>query len=288
MSFIWRRQVGAVPMRLASAWRQPVRALERLYAEYPAPDDGFAAATARLEPAGPLRRWLRPSVAIAGDFAIPDAAPLPLAQALLAAEMALNLQLALGWSQHLLLHAASVERDGEALLLVGESGSGKSTLAALLGERGWRLMGDEFVLLRLDGSGLADPHPRAVSLKNQSIAAMRAVVPDERRWGPMLEGTPKGTVRHLIPNARAIARQREAARPAMILFPRFGDSAALAPVGKADAFVRLTEGSTNYLALGRSAFATLTALVTAAPAVELHYANSEQGVAAVEQLWAAR
>ncbi len=288
MSHVWSRQVGAVPMRLASAWRAPVALMERLYRDFPAPEHGFASATARLEPAGPLRRWLRPSVAIAGDFTIPDAAPLPLAQGLLAAEMALNLQLALGWSQHLLLHAAAVERDGDAILLVGASGSGKSTLAALLGERGWRLMGDEFALLRLDGSALADPHPRLVSLKNESIAAMRAEVTDPARWGPELTGTPKGTVRHLVPNADAIARQREPARPALILFPRFGEGPGLHPVGRADAFVRLTEGSTNYLALGDAAFLTLTALVTSAPAVELHYRDGDSAVAAVAQLWGAR
>src|SRR3546814_7285964 len=63
---------------------------------------------------------------------------------LLAAEMGMNLQVALGWRRHLLLHASAVEKDGRAVILSGVSGSGKSTLAALLGETGWRLMGDEF------------------------------------------------------------------------------------------------------------------------------------------------
>ncbi|MGE9115877.1 ATP-binding cassette domain-containing protein, partial [Escherichia coli] len=78
---------------------------------------------------------------------------LPLAHGLLAAEMAMNLQLALGERRFLLLHAATVERDGRAIVLTGESGAGKSTLAALLSGRGWRLMGDEFALVNPD-SGL--------------------------------------------------------------------------------------------------------------------------------------
>ena len=61
----------------------------------------------------------------------------------------MNLQMALGARRWLLLHASCVERDGRALLMSGHSGAGKSTLSALLAERGWRLLGDEFALLDL-------------------------------------------------------------------------------------------------------------------------------------------
>ena len=61
-----------------------------------------------------------------------------------------------------------------ALILTGESGAGKSTLAALLGERGWRLMGDEFALLDLETGALL-PFPRAVSLKNGAIRVIGRV-----------------------------------------------------------------------------------------------------------------
>src|SRR3546814_8160307 len=98
---------------------------------------------------GPFRRWFRPSIFITGDHGLADAAPMSLAHGLLAAEMGMNLQMALGWRRHLLLHASSVEKNGRALVMTGESGSGKSTLAAQLGERGWRLMGDEFALLEM-------------------------------------------------------------------------------------------------------------------------------------------
>ena len=104
--------------------------------------------TVRLEPEKPWRRWLRPSVAIRGDYVLPDAAPLPLAMGLLAAEMGMNLQMALGQKRYLLLHASSAEKDGRALIMTGESGAGKSTLSALLGERGWRLDGRRVRLAR--------------------------------------------------------------------------------------------------------------------------------------------
>src|ERR1700754_2380564 len=142
-----------------SAWKAPLDALARLYAAYPKPADGLADFTVRLEPEKPWRRLLRPSVAIRGDFTLPDAAPLSLAHGLLAAEMGMNLQMALGQRRYLILHASAVERDGRALLMTGHSGAGKSTLAAILGERGWRFMGDEFALLD-PATGLVHAFPR--------------------------------------------------------------------------------------------------------------------------------
>src|SRR3546814_19056331 len=103
---------------------------------YPYEPDRPAVATVRLGAARPCLRWLRPSVHSGGDFIVPDALPLPLSMGLLAAQMGMNLQVALGWRRHLLLHASAVANDGRALVLSGLSGSGKSTLAALLGETG--------------------------------------------------------------------------------------------------------------------------------------------------------
>jgi HprK-related kinase A len=237
----------------------------------------------RLEPERPWRRWLRPSLAIQGDYILPDAAPMALAHGLLAAEMGMNLQMALGLKQYLLLHAASVEKEGRALILTGESGAGKSTLAALLGERGWRLMGDEFALLGLDDGALR-PFPRAVSLKNGAIRLMeREVGPS--RFGPRLDGTPKGAIRHLRPNAAALDAMAEPARPALILFPRFGEAAAVRPIGQAEVFMRLTQASTNYVALGAAAFEALTRLVGDCPAAAIDYPDADSAIALVEELW---
>ncbi len=279
-----RIAVGPVQFRIGSDWAPPIAALARLYAGYPQDEARPADATVRLFAARPWRRWLRPSVHIGGDFVVPGALPLPLSMGLLAAEMGMNLQVALGWRQHLLLHASAAEKDGRALIMSGESGSGKSTLAALLGESGWRLMGDEFTLIAPD-SGDAFAFPRAVSLKNEAIAEMTARV-DAARLGPLLVGTPKGDVRHLIPRADAIERMDEPARPALLLFPRFGGAAAVEPMGEGEAFVRLTEASTNYVALGEPGFTALTRLVRETPAFHLSYPDSATGTALVEQLWA--
>lgn len=277
----FRVQVGPATFRIGSAWREPLAQMAELYRDYPQPE--FTDFSVRLEPTGLLRRWLRPSVAICGDYMLPDAAPLPLAQGLLAAEMAMNLQMALGWRRHLLLHASAVERDGRVLVMTGQSGSGKSTLSALLGSRGWRFMGDEFVLLD-PVSGDAVPFPRLISLKNSAIAAMQAVKPDGH-FGPLLAGTPKGDIRHLVPPGDAIARMGQGGAPALLLFPRFGYPGEVREVAPGETFMRLTQASTNYVALGEAGFTTLTRFVRSVPSRAIDYQSGEEAVALVEQLW---
>ena len=279
-----RIAVGPVQFRIGSDWAAPIAALKTLYAGYPCDKARPADATVRLFAARPWRRWLRPSVHIGGDFIVPDALPLPLSMGLLAAEMGMNLQVALGWRRHMLLHASAVAKDGRAVILSGESGSGKSTLAALLGEGEWRLMGDEFTLIE-PGSGDALAFPRAVSLKNEAIAEVAARV-DAARLGPLLAGTPKGDIRHLVPRADAIAAMHDPARPALLLFPRFGGEPAIERIGEGEAFVRLTEASTNYVALGEAGFSAMTRLVRETPAFTISYPDSASGMAIVEQLWA--
>ena len=277
-------RIGPAVFRIGSAWPGPLRDLTRLYADYPAPGGAIADFTVRLEPASRARRWLRPSIFITGDHGLADAAPMSLAHGLLAAEMGMNLQMALGWRRHLLLHASSVEKDGRVLVMTGESGSGKSTLAAQLGERGWRLMGDEFALLDLD-SGHIFAFPRLVSLKNRAIDVIASEVP-AGRLGPMLRGTAKGDIRHLVPRADAVARMDDGAPPALLLFPRYGHAADVRPVAQGEVFMRLTQASTNYVALGEPAFAALTRFITTVPACAIDFASGDEAIALVDQLWA--
>ena len=276
-------RIGPVGFRIGSDWRAPIGAMDDLYRDYPQPQDGVPDFTVRLFAARPWRRWIRPAVHLGGDFVIPEAAPLPLAQGVLAAEMAMNLQMALGQRRYLVLHASAVEKDGRALVMTGESGAGKSTLAALLMARGWRLMGDEFALLD-PVTGMLHGFPRLISLKNEAIGVMEAALPDAR-WGPLLAGTPKGDIRHLVPDSRAIAAMDVPARPALILFPAFGHAVAERVVEPSECFVRLTQASTNYVALGEAGFDALTGLVRGVPARAIDYPDTDGAIALVERLW---
>ncbi|WP_242414307.1 HprK-related kinase A [Sphingomonas panni] len=278
-------RIGPVGFRIGSEWRAPIDQLRDLYRDYPRPDDGIVDFNVRLFAARPWRRFVRPSVMIGGDFTIPDAAPLPLAQGLLAAEMGMNLQMALAQRRYLLLHASAVERDGRALLMTGESGAGKSTLAALLMTRGWRLMGDEFALLD-PVTGLLHAFPRLISLKNAAVGVMERAAPDGR-FGPLLPGTPKGDIRHLVPDAAAITAMDRPAMPALLLFPTYGQESDVRVVEPAETFVRLTQASTNYVAMGERGFDALTGLVGRMPVRAIDYPDTDTALALVERLWGA-
>ncbi|UYY58511.1 HprK-related kinase A [Sphingomonas sp. S2-65] len=285
MRHVTQLRIGPVGFRVGSDWRQPIAALQDLYRDYPAPEDGIPDFNVHLFAARPWRRVLRPAVHIGGDFVMPGAAPLPLAQGLLAAEMGMNLQMALGQRRYLLLHASAVERGGKALLMTGLSGAGKSTLAALLMARGWRLMGDEFALIDPD-TGLVHGFPRLISLKNEAIRVAQRALP-KARFGPLLEGTPKGTIRHLVPDAAAIAAMARPAVPALLLFPSFGFEAGEREVLPSEVFVRLTQASTNYVALTERGFTALADLVRTVPARAIDYPDTATALAQVERLWSA-
>jgi HprK-related kinase A len=278
----FRVRVGPASFRIGSAWEAPLAEMRRLYQDYPTPD--IPDFTVRLEATSFLRRFIRPSVAIYGDYMLPDAAPLPLSQGLLAAEMGMNLQMALGWRRQLILHASAVEKGGKALIMTGASGSGKSTLSAMLGQDGWRFLGDEFALID-PVTGEAVPYPRMISLKNQAIAAMEEHAIGAR-FGPLMQGTPKGDIRHLVPPVDAIARMNERAKPALLLFPRFGYAPAIREISPSEVFMRLTQASTNYVSLGEAGFLALTRFVQEVPARAIDYQNGDEATALVDQLWA--
>ncbi|WP_420144201.1 HprK-related kinase A [Sphingobium sp.] len=276
-------RIGPATFRIGSAWPQPVAQLARLYAAYPDVGGQVADFTVRLQPTSALRRHVRPSIFITGDHGLADAAPMSLSHGLLAAEMGMNLQMALGWRRHLLLHASSVEKDGRVLVMTGESGSGKSTLSALLGERGWRFMGDEFALLDCD-SGAILPFPRLVSLKNRAIDVVRDAV-GEARMGPLLAATAKGDIRHMVPRADAVAQMDRGGMPALLLFPRFGHAADVRNLGQGEIFMRLTQASTNYVTLGAAAFHGLTRFVQRVPARAIDFSSGDEAFAMVDRLW---
>ena len=281
-------RVGAYGFLLRSPIASVIAAVDRLYRDYPqdladdVPD--FAVAVA---PPSRLRGWFRPKLDLHCDVEVPGMASQPLAHGPLALEMGMNLQLAAGMHRHVLLHAGVVEREGGAVLITGDSGAGKSTLSATLGWSGWRLFGDEFGLLD-PVSGNLLPHPRPISLKNESAEILAELAPADR-FGPVFSGTIKGSIRHLLPPVEAIARMDEPAPPRLILMPEFaaGATPEAHRLGVAETFARLTQASTNYRALGEAGFEALVRMANV-PAFAIRYGSSADALALIETLWAHR
>lgn len=208
----------------------------------------------------------------------------PIGHALAVLEWGLNLVIALRFHGWLLLHAAVLERDGRALVMPAMPGHGKTTLCAALAHRGWRLLSDEFGIVR-PGSTDFVPLPRPMPLKNESIDVLRAFAP-QAWFGPRIEGTMKGTISHLRAPADSVARANETARAAWVVFPRWNAGAGLSlePVSLQDAFFSLATNAFNYELIGEPAFETVKSIAGESQRLRLRYSSLDQAVAALDAL----
>lgn len=233
-----------------------------------------------------VRRWLpRPSRRI--RFLVDGRAPhedMPAGQALPVLEWGLNLVIALRFHCYLMLHAAVLERGGRALLLPAWPGHGKTTLCAALAHRGWRLLSDEFGLVR-PGTRFMVPVPRPMPLKNESIEVIRHFAPDAV-LGPVVPNTRKGDIAHVRPPADSVVRSAEPAPAAWLVFPRWiaGAPLTLEEMSKSEGFMQLATNAFNYELLGETAFDTVRELVSGSRCFRLVYSDLEQAVAALTRL----
>jgi HprK-related kinase A len=280
-------RIGPAAFHLRAPYRDVLAEVALLYRDYPdATADGIYDYCVSAVPHSPLRRFIRPSIGLACDFEPFETLPLPKRLGLLALEMGMNLQMAIGHRQHIVVHAASSAIGEKAALIIGDSGAGKSTMAAALAYReGWRHLGDEFALLDLERPRL-HPFPRPISLKNESIAAMQRLAPAER-FGPRLEGTVKGTIRHLLPPVAAIGAMDVPADVALLVAPRFepGATPAWRPMTRTETYVRLAASSTNQATMGEAGFDAIWRCFAAVPAFDIVYGSTDDGLDLFLRLW---
>jgi len=230
-----------------------------------------------------LRRFIRPQVLPDPGFHFPTL-PLPVHMAPLALEMGMNLSAALQCFRFTMFHAGVVAKGQDAVMIAAHSGGGKSTLTAAMMEAGYRLLSDEFAILRRDRVALM-PYPRPVSLKNASIDVVREMAGEGALSKPLV-GTPKGTVAYRRARASDIQAMDEEATPKLLIFPTFKEnsSVVVSPVEPADAAMRLIAGSPNYQVVGRAAFETTMAMMDGLKAFEIRYGNTADSVKLVQDL----
>jgi len=277
-------RTGPFSIHLQSPLAELPPVLHRLYGEYPLLDSTeFADFHVRLASPRGLRGLWRPQV----HFLIDDTshfAPFPRRIFLALLEWGLNWCVFNRAHQYLMIHAGVVEKNGHTVILPARPGSGKSTLCAALAYRGWRLLSDEFALIR-PRDLMVVPFPRLIPLKNESIPIIRQRVPAEV-MGPTFTGTRKGTVVHLCPPVDSIQRADEVARPGQIVFPSYaaGQPSRFEPLSKTQTFLRLTGNSFNYEQIGLKGFETMSALVERCAGAEFNYDSLDQAIEVLENL----
>jgi HprK-related kinase A len=276
-------RTGPFCFRIVSRQRGVLDGLRTLYSNFEAGDFEFHDFHVRLaRPAG-IRRWLRPQIFFWLDDYAPFT-PLPADHDFAQLEWGMNWCIAGHAHHYLMLHAAVLEKNDQAVILPGDPGTGKSTLTAALTLSGWRLLSDEITLIDRD-EGLIVPLARPVSLKNASIDLVQAFAPSAF-IGRAAHDTHKGTVAHLKPPADSVARMHENAAPRHIVFPRWREGAApsSSPHSKADAFIHVATHAFNYDVLGRLAFELTCGLLDSCDCRNFEYSMLPDALAFFEAL----
>lgn len=252
--------------------------LHNLYADYSLlPDDSVFSFHACLDFARSFPCYHKQMLRFSVDGQEPHEL-MPAEHALPVLEWGINLVIAVRSHAFLMLHAAVVELDGGGMLLPAEPGFGKSTLCAGLSLRGWRLLSDEFGLLRPRTTDLV-PVPRPVALKDESIEVIRDF--DAKAVaGPSTPNTRKGTVAHLRPPGDSVARSDQPASARWIVFPRWepGEPSRLTPISGAEAFMLLATNAFNYELLGEAGYDTVADVVGASRCFRFVYSDLDDAV----------
>ena len=271
-------RVGLFNIRLVSSIKELVPHMYNLYGAYELlAKDSFIDFHVRLSSPSALRRFIRPQVSFFLDGYAPFK-PLPYLQASALFEWGLNWCIASHANQYLIIHAAAVERNGQAFILPGTPGSGKSTLCAALVGNGWRLLSDEMTLLSTY-DGKIYPVPRPISLKNQSIEVIRKHLP-QSVFGQIVNDTVKGTVGHLCPPEFNVQMGTRPALAAKLIFPKYkqGTKTELTTLSKGKALLRAAGDCFNYNLLGVQGFDSLSGLVDQCACYEFQYSSLDEAL----------
>lgn len=230
-----------------------------------------------------LRRWWRPQARFLLDGA-ESFFPLPAEQAGPMFEWGLNWCLANRPLGYLVMHAGLLAQSGQALMMPGFPGAGKSTLcAALCLLEEWQLLSDELAILD-PVSGLMQPHPRPISLKNASIDVVSGF--PQARLGPVYRDTRKGTISHAACPEDSVAASAETARVRWVVFPRYeaGSQPLCDEISRAEAFALISEQSFNRERMGEVGFNALCDMLSDASCFQVVYGSTADGLQLIRDI----
>ncbi|MDO6498010.1 HprK-related kinase A [Photobacterium sanguinicancri] len=219
-----------------------------------------------------IRRWFRQQATFTFNHHQPFK-PLPLNQANAMLEWGMNWVISSYAHQYLIIHAATLEKDGNGIIISAPSGSGKSTLCAYLAAKGWRLLSDELALinpetLQLHGLG------RPMNLKNQSVDLMRNYYP-KSAFSPIIQDTHKGKISLVKARSTYTEQLPLVADPKLLVFVNYdpSESCYAERVTQSHALTEIIQNSFNFGLLNQQGFQTAKALVNKTKALFIEYHN---------------
>jgi hypothetical protein len=170
------------------------------------------------------------------------------------------------------LHAATVERNGSALLIAGSSGQGKSTLSTKLCERGWRLLSDDISPASME-SDIVYPFPQ---------------LPRRRRFpGAMVDRYKLHTLEREEVAFKPDWLTRSPVCVSAIAYIEFSNdhSATLERLSRGAAALELLRNSVNFGDHRNAAVSRAVSLGVRIPAYRLCYNSVTMAVEYLESLW---
>ena len=199
-------------------------------------------------------------------------------------EWAVNWRLMARCTDLLLVHAASMARNGQGVVFAGQSGAGKSTLVAGLLARGWKYLCDEFAMIETDTLRLL-PFPKAVCVKASAfdlIERLNLRLCCDRHYVKVLKGSvgyislsdlPPGAVAGPCPVRH-------------VVFPRYTGhpKVRVRPITDARAAFMLTSHTLNRGVLGERAAMTASRIARDAQCVMLESGDIGEACDLVEAL----
>jgi HprK-related kinase A len=183
---------------------------------------------------------------------------------------------------HLLFHAAGLQRGDAGVLVPGASGAGKSTLAAGLVRAGFAYLSDELIALEMYAGRLL-PYAKPIALKPGSTDALRDMRP------PAVGGVDAVCA----DGAWLLAVGDDACRPVggpcvpeLVVVPRYlpGHATQLTPLSETEAFVALAVNAVNFAEHGTTGSRALGDLVHRCECVALTISDLDEAVEVVGQL----
>ena len=199
-------------------------------------------------------------------------------------EWAVNWRVIARCTDCLLVHAASMSRNGQGVVFAGQSGAGKSTLVAGLLARGWQYLCDEFAMIEVDTLRLL-PFPKAVCVKAGAfdlIERLNLRLCGNRHYIKVL----KGPVSYLSPSDFPPGAVASPCPLRHVVFPRYTGHSKVRfrPVTDARAAFMLTSHTLNRDVLGEQVATTASRIAREAQCIILESGDIVEACDLVESL----